>query len=82
MSFLLKKILIRLTIIWFICLFTGERSYFAIAEKPYRECNQKDKSENGNINGYRDIIFCNGKFLAAGANGRIDYINNSGEKTP
>jgi len=32
-------------------------------------------------NGYRDIMFYNGKYLAIGTEGRIDYISSSGEKT-
>jgi len=34
------------------------------------------------IKGYRDIVFYKGKFLAVGTDGRIDYIDNAGEKTP
>lgn len=34
-----------------------------------------------NNKGYRDILFYNGKYIAVGTEGRIDYINNSGEKT-
>lgn len=34
-----------------------------------------------NNKGYRDILFYHGKYIAVGTEGRIDYINNSGEKT-
>lgn len=34
------------------------------------------------IKGYRDIVFYKGKFLAVGTDGRIDYIDIAGEKTP
>jgi len=44
-------------------------------------CSQKIP-EKAYIKGYRDIVFYNGKFLAVGTDGRIDYINNTGEKTP
>jgi hypothetical protein len=33
------------------------------------------------IAGYRDIVNYNGKYLAVGTGGRIDYLNNSGERT-
>jgi len=34
------------------------------------------------IAGYRDIVNYDGKYLAVGTGGRIDYLNNAGEKTP
>ena len=34
------------------------------------------------IAGYRDIVNYDGKYLAVGTGGSIDYLNNSGEKTP
>lgn len=40
------------------------------------------KVQTGDTRGYRDIIFCNGNYLAAGTEGRIDYISSSGDKTP
>jgi hypothetical protein len=44
--------------------------------------HKSDVDHPTDIKGYRDIIFYDGKFLAVGTDGRIDYINNSGERTP
>jgi len=37
-------------------------------------------SENQDVRGYRDIIFYSEKYVAAGTEGRIDYISRSGER--
>jgi hypothetical protein len=44
--------------------------------------NPPRTSEAGNINGYRDLEFYGEKFIAVGTNGRIDWINKSGGRTP
>lgn len=36
----------------------------------------------GDKKDYRDIVIYNGKFLAVGSDGRVDYINNSGNSIP
>jgi hypothetical protein len=39
------------------------------------------KVQTVDTSGYREITFYNGKYLAVGTEGRIDYISNSGDKT-
>ena len=81
MLFLLNKI-ISLIIGGLICILPGEKS----TSKPVKELPQgffcQQVSEAAEIKGYRDIIFYNGKFIAVGTDGRIDYINKFGERTP
>ena len=63
-------------------LIPGERSYFSIPAGVHPGYFQKHDPGAGNNKGYRDITIYNGKFLAVGTDGRIDYINNSGERIP
>jgi hypothetical protein len=70
-------------IIWGVMgLFTAEHSYYPPVKELYQGSDPQYISDNEDIKGYRDIIYYNGKFLAVGTDGRIDYINISGERTP
>ena len=62
------------------CLVFAGRPFFTPAEELHSGYYAQQKSDAGNTKGYRDIIFYNGKFLAVGNDGKIDYINSSGEK--
>ena len=62
------------------CLVFAGRPFFTPAEELHSGYFAQQKSDAGNTKGYKDIIFYNGKFLAVGNDGKIDYINSSGEK--
>ncbi len=79
MSILLNKI-VHFIIGGLIFLIPAEISYLTSAEKTNRDIFSLQKSYAGSIKGYRDIILYNGKFVAVGNDGRIDYINSSGRK--
>ncbi|MGA2406348.1 MAG: hypothetical protein ABSF81_06310 [Bacteroidales bacterium] len=79
MSFLLNKI-IQFIIGGLMCLVPAERLYFIMVEELHQGNFTQQKSDAGSTKGYRDIIFCYGKFLAVGNDGKIDYINSSGER--
>ena len=81
MSFLSNRI-VHFIIGGLIFLFPGGISYLTSAKKLNQHIFSLQKSDAGSIKGYRDIIFYNGKFLAVGNDGRIDFINHSGEKIP
>jgi hypothetical protein len=81
MSFLLTKI-VDFIIGVLMCLFPAGRQYFTSAEESYSGYYAQQKSDSGSTKGYRDIIFCYGKFLAVGDDGKVDYINSSGERIP
>jgi hypothetical protein len=53
--------------------------FFEAHNRPLAEFHEERAAGATDIKGYRDIVFYNGKFLAVGTDGRIDYINNSGE---
>lgn len=80
MSFLSNKIA-HFIIGGMMCLVPAERSYFTQAQELHQGNFTQQKSDAGSTKGYRDIIFCYGKFLAVGNDGKIDYINSSGERT-
>jgi photosystem II stability/assembly factor-like uncharacterized protein len=63
------------------CLVPGERLYFALAEDQHKGYSPQQISDTTDSKGYRDIVFYRGKLLAVGTDGKIDYINNSGERT-
>lgn len=77
MSFQINKIMQLFVLVGFICFVTGERS----SNKDMDRNGAKKASVASYINGYRDITVYNGKFLAVGTDGRIDLIDNSGERT-
>ncbi len=52
------------------------------ADERNHGCCSQQITKTEDIKGYRDLVFYSGKFLAVGTEGRIDYINNSGERTP
>jgi hypothetical protein len=81
MSFLSNRI-VHFIIGGLIFLFSAGTSYLTSAKKLNLHIFSLQKSDAGSIKGYRDIIFYNGKFLAVGNDGRIDFINHSGEKIP
>jgi hypothetical protein len=81
MSFLPNKI-VHFIIGGLIFLFPAGILYLTSAKKLNQHIFSLQKSDAGSIKGYRDIIFYNGKFLAVGNDGRIDFINHSGEKIP
>jgi uncharacterized protein YrrD len=76
MSLPINKIVQHFILGGLICFVPGEKSSFKIVEKH----NTQQTSIASDIKGYRDIISYNGKFIAVGTDGRIDLINNSGEK--
>jgi hypothetical protein len=78
MSLLVNKIVQLFILGGLMCFISGEKSSFKIVEKH----GAQQASVSSDIKGYRDIISYNGKFLAVGTDGRIDYIDNSGERTP
>jgi hypothetical protein len=79
MSILLNKI-VQFIIGGLVCVIPAERSYFTSAEEIHPGYFAQQKSYAGSNKGYRDIIFYDGKFLAVGNDGGIDYINSSGRK--
>src|SRR5664280_646423 len=79
MSFLLTKI-INFIIVELMCLVSAGRPFFTSAVELHSGYYAQQKSDVGNTKGYRDIIFYNGKFLAVGNDGKIDYISSSGER--
>lgn len=79
MSFLLT-IIVNFIIGGLMCLVFAGRPFFTPAEELHSGYYAQQKSDAGNTKGYKDIIFYNGKFLAVGNDGKIDYINSSGEK--
>jgi len=81
MSFLSNRI-VHFIIGGLIFLFPAGISYLTSAKKLNQHIFSLQKSDAGSIKGYRDIIFYNGKFLAVGNDGRIDFINHSGERIP
>jgi hypothetical protein len=80
MSILLNKI-VQFIIGGLMCVAPTERSYFTLAEETHPVNFAQLKSDAGSNKGYRDIIFYDGKFLAVGNDGGIDYINSSGGKS-
>jgi hypothetical protein len=81
MSFLPNKI-VHFIIGGLIFLFPAGILYLTSAKKLNQDFFSLQKSNAGSIKGYREIIIYNGKFLAVGTDGRIDYINISGKRTP
>jgi len=82
MSSLVNKIAHLFIIGGLMCFVPGERSSHKRAEERHQGYSPQQTSDAANTKGYRDIVFYNGKCLAVGTDGRIDYINNSGERTP
>jgi hypothetical protein len=79
MSFLLTKI-VNFIMGGLMCLVSAGRPFFTSAEELHSGYYAQQKSDAESTKGYRDIIFYNEKFLAVGNDGRIDYINSSGER--
>ena len=66
-----------------ICFTPAQRLlFFKDQNKRLAESHEERVAGATDIKGYRDIVFYNGKFLAVGTDGRIDLINNSGERPP
>ena len=79
MSFLLNKIIHILA--GGLIYFTPAQAllFFEAHNRSQAEFRDERAAGDTDIKGYRDIVLYNGKFLAVGTDGRIDYISNSGE---
>ncbi len=75
MSFMINKILLPVYAC-LILLFCANKSR---AEGPFSQSEPAGPSESELSNGYCDIVFFKGKFIAVGTDGRIDGISTSGE---
>jgi len=81
MTFLLNKT-IPFIIGGLIFLFHSVNSFFKPEDDRYDLYNQQVISGPDKNKGYKDIICYKEKFLAVGTDGRIDYIDISGERSP
>jgi hypothetical protein len=72
----LINIIIRLGIGISIFVIPSEKYYPITVEEWYQGNSPGAVSEAAEIKGYRDVISYNGKLVAVGTDGRIDYINN------
>ena len=83
MSFLVNKIVHFIILTGGImCLAPVDKSLFKLTEQRHQGSGPQLTSSAADIKGYRDIVLYRGKFLAVGTDGRIDYMNVSGERTP
>jgi hypothetical protein len=80
MSLLLNKT-VHFIIGGLICLVPADKLFLNPAEEKDQGNNPGWISGTEFIKGYRDIMSYDGKYLAVGTDGRIDYISSSGEKS-
>jgi hypothetical protein len=80
MSLLINKI-VHFIIGGLICLVPADKLFLNPSEEKDQGNSPGCISGTEFIKGYRDIIFYNGKYLAVGSDGRIDYISSSGGKS-
>jgi hypothetical protein len=80
MSLLLNKI-VNFIIGVLICLIPAEKSFLNPAEEKDQENCTGWISATEYIKGYRDIMLYDGRYLAVGTDGRIDYISSSRKKS-
>ncbi|OFY65832.1 MAG: hypothetical protein A2Y71_15510 [Bacteroidetes bacterium RBG_13_42_15] len=80
MSLLINKI-VHFIIGVLICLIPAEKLFLNPAEEKDQGNSPGCISGTEFIKGYRNIMFYDGKYLAVGSDGRIDYISSSGGKS-